>query len=112
MPLIQGWELPSYLAATRDVHCQTIKCTPIYLSGESRCGEMGGDVDDTANSYSQGLARSPGAIPNGGQEKPKKEKRDLTTALQLYGGLGMRNAHSALADADATLRILIGQLDM
>jgi len=73
---------------------------------------MGGDVDDTANSYSQGLARSPGAIPNGGQEKPKKEKRDLTTALQLYGGLGMRNAHSALADADATLRILIGQLDM
>jgi hypothetical protein len=84
----------------------------VLPTGESRGEEISGDVDDTANSYSQGVTRSPGDTSNGGQEKSKKEKRDLTNALQLYGGLAMRNAHSALADADATLRILIGQLDM
>ena len=64
-----------------------------------------GDVVDTADSC------SPANTSTGGLAKPRREKRDLTRALQLYAGLSMRNAHSALADADATLRILIGQLE-
>lgn len=38
------------------------------------------------------------------------ERRDLTAAYQFYCGKDLRNAHSALADAEATLEILESQV--
>ncbi|MCM1152396.1 MAG: 3'-5' exonuclease [Muribaculum sp.] len=41
----------------------------------------------------------------------KKEPRTLTGALRFYCGKELDNAHSALADTEATLEVLMGQLD-
>lgn len=40
-----------------------------------------------------------------------KEKRDLTAAYQFYCSKNLENAHTALADAQATLEILSSQVD-
>jgi DNA polymerase-3 subunit epsilon len=42
----------------------------------------------------------------------KKEKRDLTWALQFYAGEKHDGAHGAMADVDATLKVLLGQIRM
>lgn len=42
----------------------------------------------------------------------KREPRDLTAALKFYCGQNLgENAHSAFADAEATLEVLIGQFE-
>lgn len=40
-----------------------------------------------------------------------KERRNLTSAYKLYCGKDLVNAHSAMADVDATYEVLLGQLD-
>ena len=41
----------------------------------------------------------------------QKEQRSLVAALKFYCGEDLNNAHSAHADTEATLRVLLGQLD-
>ncbi len=40
-----------------------------------------------------------------------KEKRDLAAAYKYYCNKDLKNAHSAMADADATMEILLAQLE-
>lgn len=42
----------------------------------------------------------------------KKEPRTLTGALRFYCGRELENAHSAMSDTQATLDVLLGQLEM
>jgi DNA polymerase-3 subunit epsilon len=42
----------------------------------------------------------------------EREPRDLASALQLYTGKEIMDAHDALADTSATLNVLFGQLEM
>ena len=40
-----------------------------------------------------------------------KERRNLTSAYRFYCGKDLVDAHSALADAEATLEVLLGELE-
>ncbi|MDE5887890.1 MAG: 3'-5' exonuclease [Muribaculaceae bacterium] len=42
----------------------------------------------------------------------KKEQRTLVAAYKFYCGKPLEDAHSALADTDATYQVLLGQLEM
>lgn len=42
----------------------------------------------------------------------KKEQRTLIAAYKFYCGADLTDAHSALADTEATYKVLLGQLDM
>lgn len=41
----------------------------------------------------------------------QREKRDLSAAVRLYAGREMTDAHDAMADVEATLEVLVGQVD-
>ena len=73
-------------------------------------------MEDTADSSYSGTHAEAGMHPpslSQYQESPvKKSPMNLSAALKFYCGLELTNAHNAIADVDATLHVLLGQLEM
>jgi DNA polymerase-3 subunit epsilon len=85
------------------------------LSGAVLCGFNGTfDVKMVGAEYQRA------GLPNTLADQPlidpfrifqDREKRDLSAAVRLYAGREMANAHDAMADVEATLEVLVGQVE-